>query len=75
MILLFKGFGTLCVQANEKWKALFRQCNQTLGVGADTDKLWENIAVAVSSSHQEAQVRIAIIIPIIKNIYIQNLSL
>lgn len=63
--MLFQGFGSLCVQANDKWKALFRQCNQTLGVGVDTDKLWENIAVAVSSSHQEAQVR-NIIITIIK---------
>ncbi|KAF5288576.1 hypothetical protein FQA39_LY15355 [Lamprigera yunnana] len=55
------SFGKLCTPATNKWKALFRQCYQMLGVTenskinnklADTQKLWQNIAVLISNSHQ-----------------------
>lgn len=56
------SFGKLCTPVGNKWKALFRQCYQMLGVtenntkvnnkAPDTQKLWQNIAVLISNSHQ-----------------------
>ncbi|KAF5273636.1 hypothetical protein FQR65_LT04636 [Abscondita terminalis] len=56
------SFGKLCTSVGNKWKALFRQCYQMLGVPEnntkhnnkvpDTQKLWQNIAVLISNSHQ-----------------------
>ncbi|KAB0798647.1 hypothetical protein PPYR_09640 [Photinus pyralis] len=55
------SFGKLCTPVTQKWKALFRQCYQMLGVYEnnskvnklpDTQKLWQNIAVLISNSHQ-----------------------
>jgi hypothetical protein len=58
------SFGKLCVAANQKWKAIFRQCYQQLGVpqptGAkgsktrvDLQKVWENVAVVINNSQRE----------------------
>lgn len=56
------SFGKLCTPVGQKWKALFRQCYQMLGVPEnnpkttlkvpDTQKIWQNIAVLISNSHQ-----------------------
>ncbi|XP_046991299.1 alsin [Schistocerca americana] len=59
------SFGKLCVPASEKWKAIFRYCYQQMGIPEygtksaqgkvqllDTHKIWENIAVSISSSRQ-----------------------
>jgi hypothetical protein len=58
------SFGKLCVAANQKWKAIFRQCYQQLGVpeptgpkgdktNLDVQKVWENVAVVINNSQQE----------------------
>ncbi|KAJ4433880.1 hypothetical protein ANN_16193, partial [Periplaneta americana] len=58
------SFGKLCVAANQKWKAIFRQCYQQLGIveqsggkGGKTNvelhKVWENVAVLINNSQQE----------------------
>ncbi|XP_067007576.2 alsin [Anabrus simplex] len=55
------SFGKLCVAAHNKWKGIFRQCYQQLGVpegslksrGIDVQKVWENIAVLITNSRQE----------------------
>nr|CAD7444435.1 unnamed protein product [Timema bartmani] len=66
------SFGKLCVNACQKWKAIFRQCYQQLGIteptlkssmgmtklNADVQKVWENIAVCITNSHQENQHRL-----------------
>ncbi|PNF38029.1 hypothetical protein B7P43_G02377 [Cryptotermes secundus] len=58
------SFGKLCVAANQKWMAIFRQCYQQLGMpepmgtkGAKTNvelqKVWEKVAVVINNSQQE----------------------
>jgi hypothetical protein len=58
------SFGKLCVAANQKWKAIFQQCYQQLGVAEPTgakggkanvkvQKVWENVAVIINNSQQE----------------------
>ncbi|EFA04485.1 alsin isoform X1 [Tribolium castaneum] len=49
---------TFCSPVHQKWKALFKQCHQILGVpeknGAkslDTQKIWQNVAVYLSNSN------------------------
>ncbi|XP_063216090.1 alsin isoform X2 [Bacillus rossius redtenbacheri] len=61
------SFGKLCVHASQKWKAVFRQTHAQLGLlepvsrsgraNADVQRVWENVAVCVSTSHQETQQR------------------
>ncbi|XP_034950994.1 alsin isoform X2 [Chelonus insularis] len=61
------SFGKLCVQPNQKWKALFRQCYQQLGISEsniqhsnksnpnkilESQKLWENVAIIINKSCQ-----------------------
>jgi amyotrophic lateral sclerosis 2 protein len=61
------SFGKLCVAANQKWKAIFRQCYQQLGVPEPTaakgnkpnvelQKVWENVAVVINNSRQERKI-------------------
>lgn len=55
-----KSFKEFCTPVHQKWKALFKQCHQVLGVpeapaknGAkslDTQKIWQNVAVYLSNS-------------------------
>ena len=63
----FSSFGKLCVTANQKWTAIFRQCYQQLGVPeptgtkggkttVDVQKVWENVAVVINNSQQESGV-------------------
>lgn len=56
-----KSFETLCVPVSQKWKALFLHCYQVLDIGDecsnenkfnDTKKIWQNVAVYLSNSHQ-----------------------
>ncbi|XP_033359057.1 alsin [Bombus vosnesenskii] len=61
------SFGKLCVSPDQKWKAIFRQCYQQLGVpepgskaigitdkSAETQRVWQNIASIITKSHQKA---------------------
>ncbi|CAL7949033.1 unnamed protein product [Xylocopa violacea] len=61
------SFGKLCVSADQKWKAIFRQCYQKLGVPepgskitgitdkfTETQRAWQNIASIITKSHQKA---------------------
>lgn len=56
-----KSFETLCVPASSKWRALFHHCYNMLGINdeavgekklTDTKKVWQNVAVYLSNSHQ-----------------------
>lgn len=56
-----KSFETLCLPVSQKWKALFLCCYQMLGISDectngnklnDTKKIWQNVAVYLSNSHQ-----------------------
>ncbi|XP_066901299.1 alsin [Halyomorpha halys] len=49
-----KSFGDLCVGADLKWKAIFRQCWGLLGSSGeskamDTQRAWENVAITLGS--------------------------
>lgn len=62
------SFGKICVPPDQKWKAIFRQCYQQLGVTepntsrsansndktTDYQRLWQNVAIIVSKFHQKA---------------------
>ncbi|XP_057324785.1 alsin isoform X2 [Microplitis mediator] len=64
------SFGKLCVLPDQKWKAIFRQCYQQLGVSEpnirnvnsslnndkllECQKLWENVAVIINKSHEKS---------------------
>lgn len=64
----FRSFGKLCITPDEKWKAIFRQCYQQLGLldlsnrnttnnvndKSLTHKLWQNVAVIITKSHEKA---------------------
>lgn len=60
-----KYFGTASTPVYLKWKALFKHCYQILGVpdnnsksinkSSDNQKIWQNIAVIISNSHQGIQ--------------------
>jgi hypothetical protein len=61
------SFGKLCVAANQKWKAIFRQCYQQLGVpeltgakgskpNVELQKVWENVAVVINNSQQDRRI-------------------
>jgi amyotrophic lateral sclerosis 2 protein len=55
-----KTFKEFCAPVHQKWKALFKQCHQVLGIpdagvknGAkalDTQKIWQNVAVYLSNT-------------------------
>lgn len=60
------SFGKLCVPPDQKWKAIFRQCYQQLGVSEpnsksnsnankimETQRVWQNVAVVITNSHQD----------------------
>ncbi|XP_046588245.1 alsin isoform X5 [Neodiprion lecontei] len=60
------SFGKLCVPPDQKWKAIFRQCYQQLGVSepgsknnstankiGETQRVWQNVAVVITNSHQD----------------------
>ncbi|XP_020708134.2 alsin isoform X2 [Athalia rosae] len=61
------SFGKLCVPPDQKWKAIFRQCYQQLGVSeptaknnntaaskiGETQRAWQNVAVVITNSHQD----------------------
>ncbi|XP_017773870.1 PREDICTED: alsin isoform X2 [Nicrophorus vespilloides] len=57
-----KTFGTFCTPVENKWKSLFRQCHQLLGIPEttvknnvkipDIQKIWQNVAVIISNTHQ-----------------------
>lgn len=62
--------GNLCAPPNQKWKAIFRQFYQQLGVTIpensnnsstnkqlETQKLWQNVAVIISKSQRSQQKR------------------
>ncbi|KAJ9583748.1 hypothetical protein L9F63_021911 [Diploptera punctata] len=60
------SFGKLCVGANQKWKAIFRQCYQHLGISEQTggkvgrtsgevQRAWENVAVFINTSQHETR--------------------
>ncbi|KAG7208800.1 hypothetical protein KM043_014993 [Ampulex compressa] len=59
------SFGKLCVSPDQKWKAIFRQCYQQLGVSElgsrstafseksmETQRVWQNVASIITKSHQ-----------------------
>lgn len=55
------SFAKLCTPVTHKWKALFRQCHQVLGISdtdskhiktPDTQRIWQNIAIVISNSYQ-----------------------
>ncbi|XP_014478813.1 PREDICTED: alsin [Dinoponera quadriceps] len=58
------SFGKLCVSPDQKWKAIFKQCYQQLGVSEsvvknyncdrsiDTQRAWQNVASIITKSHQ-----------------------
>ncbi|KAK0086427.1 hypothetical protein PV325_003204 [Microctonus aethiopoides] len=62
------SFGKLCITSDEKWKAIFRQCYQQLGLldlsnrnttnnvndKSLTHKLWQNVAVIITKSYEKA---------------------
>lgn len=60
------SFGKLCVAPDQKWKAIFKQCYQQLGVPesnvkagfnekfAETQKAWQNVATIIAKSSQKA---------------------
>ncbi|CAH0557543.1 unnamed protein product [Brassicogethes aeneus] len=49
-----KSFETLCTPVHLKWKALFKHCNQVLGIQEsktpETQKIWQNVAVYLSNA-------------------------
>ncbi|XP_014610965.1 PREDICTED: alsin [Polistes canadensis] len=59
------SFGKLCVAPDQKWKAIFKQCYQQLGVTettakasfneklVETQKAWQNVASIITKSHQK----------------------
>lgn len=53
-----KNFGTSCTPLNNKWRALFKNCYQILGVtektakNSDNQKIWQNVAIIISNSRQ-----------------------
>ena len=61
------SFGKLCVSPDQKWKAIFRQCYQQLGVqepgskvsstndkSLETQRVWQNVASIITKSRQKA---------------------
>ncbi|CAK9829874.1 ALS2 [Anthophora retusa] len=61
------SFGKLCVSADQKWKAIFRQCYQQLGVpesgtkplgttdkSVETQRAWQNVASIITKSRQKS---------------------
>ncbi|XP_050465644.1 alsin [Cataglyphis hispanica] len=60
------SFGKLCVSADQKWKAIFKQCYQQLGISEsitkssnysekslETQRVWQNVASIITKSHQK----------------------
>ncbi|KAL0852518.1 hypothetical protein ABMA27_017037 [Loxostege sticticalis] len=61
------SFGKLCVPPDQKWRAIFRQCYQHLGISEpsvkglfgnndrslDSQRIWQNVAVILNKSHQK----------------------
>lgn len=57
-----KSFQSFCSPVSLKWKALFQYCYQVMGINnenssdknklTDTKKIWQNVAVYLSNSHQ-----------------------
>ncbi|XP_076625542.1 amyotrophic lateral sclerosis 2 isoform X2 [Colletes latitarsis] len=60
------SFGKLCVSPDQKWKAIFRQCYQQLGVPEpgskstnandkflETQRAWQNVASIITKSRQK----------------------
>lgn len=63
-MILIRSFGKLCVPPDQKWKAIFKQCYQQLGVSesvtkssneksTETQKVWQNVASIITKSHQK----------------------
>nr|XP_051705243.1 alsin isoform X3 [Oryctolagus cuniculus] len=54
---VFRKLGTLAVQADEKWKAVFDECWHQLGCESpgqgEVWKAWDNIAVALTTSRRQ----------------------
>nr|XP_012139045.1 PREDICTED: alsin isoform X2 [Megachile rotundata] len=61
------SFGKLCVSPDQKWKAIFRQCYQQLGVpesnskvtsnnekSIETQRVWQNVASIITKSRQKS---------------------
>lgn len=61
-----RSFGKLCVSPDQKWKAIFKQCYQQLGVSesatkglnyneksTETQRVWQNVASIITKSHQK----------------------
>ncbi|XP_029056491.2 alsin [Osmia bicornis bicornis] len=61
------SFGKLCVSPDQKWKAIFRQCYQQLGVlepgskltsnsekSVETQRVWQNVASIITKSRQKS---------------------
>ncbi|EFN76628.1 Alsin [Harpegnathos saltator] len=60
------SFGKLCVSPDQKWKAIFKQCYQQLGISEvasktsssyneksiETQRVWQNVASIITKSHQ-----------------------
>lgn len=64
--LFISSFGKLCVPPHQKWKAIFKQCYQQLGISesivispnhneksVETQKVWQNVASIIAKSHQK----------------------
>lgn len=63
----FRSFGKLCVPPDQKWRAIFRQCYQQLGISEpgvksifsnndkslESQRIWQNVAVIINKSHQK----------------------
>lgn len=56
-----RKLGRLCVCAEEKWRCVFEECWRELGCEdpgqRDTQRAWDNICTALSSSRQHLQDR------------------
>lgn len=64
--IYIRSFGKLCVSADQKWKAIFKQCYQQLGISesitkssnyseksVETQRVWQNVASIITKSHQK----------------------
>lgn len=64
-IIFVRSFGKLCVSPDQKWKAIFKQCYQQLGISEsvtknssyneksiETQRVWQNVASIITKSHQ-----------------------
>lgn len=70
IMFIVRSFGKLCVLPDQKWKAIFRQCYQQLGISEphirnvnsllnndkllECQKLWQNVAVIINKSHEKS---------------------